>query len=102
MNKSLARLRRLSVEHASTGTAESRDYAIGMFIQELTGVVCEEVVDATSDGVLYTLYSDWAGAVIRGEGPSDRRCRLVSAITVFPKTQLTRAAEQSNVVHLYG
>ncbi|GEM_PF-1808924 len=102
MNNRLARLRRLSIEHSSKGTADSRDFAITEFLSELDSVVCEEVVDATSDLVLYALYSDWATAVINGETDAQRRSRLISAITVFPKTKLPRAQEKANVVQLHG
>lgn len=102
MSRQLARLRRLSAENASRGTAESRDYTITAFLSEMSAVVCEDVLDLTPDNVLYWLYAEWTRAVIAEESEEDRRRRLVSAITVFPRTELNRLPEQSNVVSLYG
>ena len=102
MNRRLARLRRLSSERAVCSSAESRDFTISCFLSETSSVVCGEVLDATSDPVLYALYAEWARAVINGESEEDRRSRLISAITLFPRTELKRAEEPSNIVHLYG
>lgn len=85
MNMNLVRLRKAAAEGADTGSPEARDNLISAFLEELSGVVSDSVVDLISDSGLKTLYVKWVGAVNALATEEQRSKWLASGVMVVPQ-----------------
>lgn len=57
------RLRRAVVERSVKGSAESRDSAINMFLEEIHELFTERLIDSLSDEVLGGMFVDWLSSI---------------------------------------
>lgn len=102
MTNILPRLRRLAGEKGHAEDPVVRDELIAGFLKEIDTVVCQEVLAALADPVLSWLYYDWVQAILAHECEQTRRQRLITTITVIPRSYVPESQAAPNVHSLFG